>query len=103
MELQLSMREKERKKTGRGMEVCVNRGGGKKGGGEKERVEEQKEGKKKKEGWKRQRGMGMKSYRRNWLISAGEISREVEKFIEDEKNAKKSCFFKLCLLNDQLS
>ena len=48
MELQLSMREKERKKTGRGMEVCVNRGGGKKGGGEKERVEEQKGRKKKK-------------------------------------------------------
>ena len=38
----------------------------------------------------------MKSYRRNWLTSAGEISQEVEKFIEDEKNAKKSCFFKLC-------
>ena len=38
----------------------------------------------------------MKSYHRNWLTSAGEISQEVEKFIEDEKNAKKSCFLKLC-------
>ena len=32
----------------------------------------------------------------NWLGSAGEISQEVEKFIKDEKNAKKNCFFKLC-------
>ena len=30
-----------------------------------------------------------------WL-SAGEISQEVEKFIKDERNAKKKCFFKLC-------
>ena len=59
-------------------------------GGQKTREE------KKKEGWKRQRGKGMKTYRRNWLTGAGEISQEVEKFIEDEKNAKKSCFFKLC-------
>ena len=33
---------------------------------------------------------------RNWLTRAGKISQEVEKFIEDEKNARKTCFFKLC-------
>ena len=33
---------------------------------------------------------------RNWLTSADDIFQEVEKFIEDENNAKKSCFFKLC-------
>ena len=29
----------------------------------------------------------------NWLKSTDDISQEVEKFIEDEKKAKKSCFF----------
>ena len=41
-------------------------------------------------------GNGVEDDVQKWLKRAEDISQEVEKFIEDEKNANKSCFFNSC-------